>query len=134
MPSGWIRFIFEQYHFNADIIYPPTIDSGSLRSKYDVIVFVGGAIPGFGAEGGGRFGGGGGFGGGQQNDSIPAEFKGRRGRITVEKSIPELKRFLEAGGRIVTIGSSTSLAYHLQLPVRNALVEMKQWRRAAPAR
>jgi len=27
------------------------------------------------------------FGGGQQNDSIPAEFKGRRGRITVEKSI-----------------------------------------------
>jgi len=124
MPSGWIRFIFEQYHFNADIIYPATIDSGSLRSKYDVIVFVGGAIPGLASEGGGRFGGGGGFGGGQQNDSIPDEFKGRRGRITPEKSIPELKRFLEAGGRIVTIGSSTSLAYHLKLPVRNALVEM----------
>ena len=124
MPSGWIRFIFEQYHFNADIIYPPTIDSGSLRSKYDVIVFVGGAIPGLASEGGGRFGGGGGFGGGQQNDSIPDEFKGRRGRITPEKSIPELKRFLEAGGRIVAIGSSTSLAYHLKLPVRNALVEM----------
>ncbi|AXY78447.1 peptidase [Paraflavitalea soli] len=124
MPSGWIRYIFEQYHFNADIIYPPTIDSGSLRSKYDVIVFVGGAIPGLASEGGGRFGGGGGFGGGQQNDSIPDEFKGRRGRITADKSIPELKRFLEAGGRIVTIGSSTSLAYHLKLPVRNALVEM----------
>lgn len=124
MPSGWLRFIFEQFHFNADIIYPPTIDSGSLRSKYDVIVFVGGAIPGLSSEGGRGFGGGGGFGGGQQNDSIPAEYKGRRGRITVEKSIPELKRFLEAGGRIVTIGSSTSLAYHLQLPVRNALVEM----------
>jgi hypothetical protein len=122
MPSGWMRFIFEQYHFNADVIYPPTVDSGSLRSKYDVIVFVGGAIPGVGNEGGRGFGGG--FGGGPQNDSVPAEFKGRRGRITVDKSVPELKRFLEAGGRIVTIGSSTSLAYHLQLPVRNALVEM----------
>lgn len=122
MPSGWMRYIFEQFHFDADVIYPPTIDSGNLRSKYDVIVFVGGAIPAFSAEGGGRFGGGG-FGAGA-NDSIPAEFRGRRGRITPEKSIPALKKFLEAGGRVVTIGSSTSLAYHLQLPVRNALVEM----------
>ncbi|WP_276484302.1 M14 family metallopeptidase [Paraflavitalea pollutisoli] len=122
MPSGWLRYIFEQFHFEADVIYPPTVDSGNLRSKYDVIVFVGGAIPAFSAEGGGRFGGGG-FGGGA-NDSIPDEFRGRRGRITPEKSIPELKKFLEAGGRVVTIGSSTSLAYHLQLPVRNALVEM----------
>lgn len=121
MPSGWIRLIFEQFHFNADVIYAPTIDSGNLRSKYDVIVFVGGAIPGLPGEGG-RFGGG--FGGGQGSDNIPAEYANRRGRITTEKSIPELKKFLEAGGRIVTIGSSTSLAYHLKLPVRNELVEM----------
>jgi hypothetical protein len=127
MPSGWLRFAFEQYHFKADIIYPPTIDSGNLRSKYDVIVFVGGAIPGLASESGGRggFGGGGGFGGAPVSDSLlPVEYRGRRGRITPEKSVPELKKFLEAGGSIVTIGSSTSLAYHLQLPVRNALVEM----------
>jgi hypothetical protein len=35
-----------------------------------------------------------------------------------------LKTFLEAGGNVVTIGSSTNLAYHLGLPVKNALVEM----------
>ncbi|MDF2190376.1 M14 metallopeptidase family protein [Paraflavitalea sp. CAU 1676] len=122
MPSGWLRFLFEQFHFDADVIYPPTIDSGGLSAKYDVIVFVGGAIPAAGGEGGGRFGGGG-F-GGPQNDSIPDEFRGRRGRITADKSVPELKKFLEAGGQVVTIGSSTSLAYHLKLPVRNALVEM----------
>jgi len=42
----------------------------------------------------------------------------------VAKSIPALKKFLEEGGTIVTIGSSTSLAYHLKLPVKDALVEM----------
>lgn len=125
MPSGWLRFLFEQFHFDAEVIYPPAIDSGNLRSKYDVIVFVGGAIPGIATESGGRGGfGGGGFGNQPADSTIPAEYKGRRGRITPEKSVPELKKFLEAGGHIVTIGSSTSLAYHLQLPVRNALVEM----------
>jgi len=31
---------------------------------------------------------------------------------------------MEAGGAVVTIGRSTNLAYHLKLPVKNALVEM----------
>jgi hypothetical protein len=44
--------------------------------------------------------------------------------MTAAKSIPALKEFLEAGGNIVAIGSSANLAYHLKLPVRNALVEM----------
>jgi hypothetical protein len=35
-----------------------------------------------------------------------------------------LKSFLEAGGQIVAIGSATNLAAHLNLPVRNALVEI----------
>ena len=37
--------------------------------------------------------------------------------------MPQLKAFLEAGGTMLTIGSSTSMAYHLGLPIRNALVE-----------
>ena len=45
------------------------------------------------------------------------------GRITQERTVPQLKRFLDAGGQIVTIGSSTQLAYMLGLPMRNALVE-----------
>ena len=31
---------------------------------------------------------------------------------------------MEEGGSVITIGSSTNLAYHLKLPVRNALVEL----------
>ena len=45
------------------------------------------------------------------------------GRITTDRTVPQLKRFLEEGGDIVTIGSSTQLAYLLDLPVSNALVE-----------
>ncbi len=118
IPSGWVRFIMEQYHFPVDIIYPPAIDSGNLRDKYDVIILVTGAINAPG-ENENRFG---------RNepvaDSLPAEFRSHLGRLTAQKSVPQLRKFLEAGGHIVTIGSSTGLAYHLGLPVHNALVEM----------
>ncbi|GGI26863.1 peptidase [Pedobacter mendelii] len=122
MASGWVRWMMEQYHYNATVIYPQDIDAGDLKSKYDVIIFVGGAIPALPNAGAtGR--GGGGFGASSSQD-VPDEFKKQTGRITAEKSIPQLKKFLEDGGKIVTIGSSTNLAYHLQLPVRNAMVEI----------
>lgn len=122
MASGWVRLMMEQYHYNATVIYPQDIDAGDLKSKYDVIVFVGGAIPSLpGAGATGR--GGGGFGAPNPQD-VPEDFKKQTGRITADKSIPQLKKFLEDGGKIVTIGSSTNLAYHLQLPVRNAMVEI----------
>ena len=118
MSSGWIRWIMEQYHFPATVIYAKDIDSGDLRSKYDVIVFVGGAIPSTTQTGESRFGR-------EPNpDSIPAEYRSRLGRITAAKSIPALKKFLEAGGDIVTIGSSANLASQLDLPVHDALVEL----------
>lgn len=122
MDSGWIRFIMEQYHFDATVIYAPDIDAGNLKDKYDVIVFVDGSIPAFNpnpnATGGGR-----GF-GGPAPETVPAEYRGRIGRMTQEKSIPQLKKFLEAGGEVVAIGSATNLAAHLELPVRNAIVEL----------
>lgn len=117
IPSGWIRWMMEQYHFPFHVIYSQEIDNGDLKSKYDVIVFVGGAIP---DPNGRNFGGG--FRGGNM-ENLPDEFKTWTGRITAEKSIPQLKAFLEAGGNIVTIGSSANLAYQLKLPVQNALVD-----------
>jgi hypothetical protein len=122
IPSGWVRFIMEQYHFPIDIIYSKDIDTGNLKSKYDVIIFVTGAIPAIAGAEGGR---GGGFSRPEPNaDSLPAEYRSHLGRITPQKSIPKLEEFLKAGGHIVTIGSSTNLAYHLGIPVHDALVEM----------
>ena len=121
MPSGWTRWLFEQYEFPFQVVYPAGLDAGDLKSKFDVIVFTDGAIRRGGA--GGRGGGGGGFGGAPDPSTIPAEYQGMIGRITEETTMPQLKRFVESGGSIVTIGSSTSIAEVFGIPVSNHLVE-----------
>ena len=48
-----------------------------------------------------------------------------RGRISEETTVPQLKKFVELGGTIVTIGSSTNAAAEaFGLPVKNYLTEM----------
>jgi len=117
MPSGWVRWIMEQFNYSIDVIYPKDIDTGNLRSKYDVIVFVDGAIPSVNGRNSGR--------GAATPANVPEEYKNRIGRITADRSIPQLKIFLEQGGNIVTIGSSTQLAYHLKLPVTDAMIDIE---------
>ena len=121
MPSGWVRLILEKFDYAFDVIYAKDIDTGNLKAKYDVIVFVDGAIPSLNSRAGDNavvgFNN-------PSPDSIPAEFRNRLGRITAAKSIPQLKIFMEDGGNIITIGSSTQLAYHLKLPVSNTMVEI----------
>lgn len=118
MASGWVRWILEKFNYAYSVVYPKDIDAGNLNSKYDVLVFVGAAIPS--TDGNSR----------SRNsnlddsENIPAEFKHMTGRITSEKSIPQLKIYLEQGGNIVTIGSSANLAYQLNLPVSNAMTEI----------
>ncbi len=119
MPSGHTRWLLEQFGMPYSDIYPQELDAGNLRAKYDVIVFPDGSIPA--AAGGGRRGGFGGM--GPDTNSLPPEWRKTTGNVTVEKTIPQLKAFMEAGGRIVTIGSSTSLAQHIGLPVESYLTE-----------
>jgi hypothetical protein len=126
MPSGWVRWLMEQYRFDAEIIYAKDIDAGDLKKKYDVIIFVTRAIPAAPQTGADsdpyaafmrnqR---------GPKEEEIPTEYHKTMGSITADKSVPQLKKFLEAGGKIVTIGTSANLAYHLGLPVKNALTEI----------
>ncbi len=120
MSSGWVRLLMEQFNFKASLIYAKDIEAGNLNEKYDVLIFVPGAIPalsGIAARGSS-------LNTGPDPESIPSEFRGQLGRINADKSIPELKKFLELGGKILSIGSSTNLGYHLNLPVRNAMVEL----------
>jgi hypothetical protein len=132
MPSGWTRFLFEQFEFPFEVVYPKTIDAGNLVSKYDVIVFpsgVGPTAPSEGAGrggrgGGGRGGGGRGAGGAATTPDIPAEFLPMVGSYTTAQSVPALKQFVEAGGTIIGVGRSASnLASIFDLPVSNHLVE-----------
>jgi hypothetical protein len=121
MPSGWTRWLFEQYEFPFQVVYPKDLDAGDLKSKFDVLVFADGAIRRGGA--GGRGGGGGGFGGAVDPATVPDEYQKMLGRISDETTMPQLKRFVESGGSIVTIGSSTSLAEVFGIPVKNHLME-----------
>ncbi|MDQ3012753.1 MAG: peptidase, partial [Acidobacteriota bacterium] len=128
MPSGWTRWILEQFEFPFTVVYPQTLDAGNLADKFDVIIFVTGAIPAREARGGGGPGVPGGadepgFGRAPRAEDLPAEFRGWLGNISLGKTVPQLKSFIEAGGTVLTIGTSTSLGYHLNLPMANALTE-----------
>jgi hypothetical protein len=116
--SGWTRWLFEQYEFPFQVVYPPALDAGDLKSKFDVLVFPDGAI-----RRGAALSGRGSVSGAPDPGGIPEEYRGWVGRITEDKTVPQLKRFVESGGSVVTIGSSTSVAELFGIPVKNYLTE-----------
>jgi hypothetical protein len=117
MSSGWTRWLLEQFEFPFEVVYPQTLDAGNLRAKFDVLVFTDGAFRRAGATGRGAGRGG----AAAEPANIPAEYRGWLGRITEDKTLPQLKQFVESGGSIVTIGSSTAVAESLGVPAANAV-------------
>ncbi len=115
MPSGWVQWLMTQYGFQFEVVYPPALDAGNLDARFDALIFEDGILPNAG-RGGSRP---------AQLDpaTIPAEYRERIGAISDQRTLPQLRRFLDAGGTIIAIGSSTSLAPRLGLPVASALVE-----------
>ncbi len=99
MPSGWTRWVLEQFRFPFQVVYAPELDAGNLNARYDVIVFVDGGIPE--AD---RAPGAGGFGGMPDPATVPAEYRAQIGNVTVARTVPQLRAFMENGGTIVTIG------------------------------
>jgi hypothetical protein len=128
MTSGWLRWIFEQYEFPFEVVFPQTLDQGDLGTRFDVLVFPSGAMPRVTGEGRGR----GGFNRQPNPDEIPAEYRKMLGSVTTEKTVPQLRKFVEAGGTIVTIGDSTELARLFGLPVQDGLTERTPEGRSRP--
>jgi len=119
IPAGWVRWLMEQYHYDYTFIYPNDIDAGDLNKKFDAIILVTGIVPASDKPSpSSRY-----FDRMPKAEDVPAEFQPWVGKVSVAKSVPMLKKFMEAGGNVVTIGTSTTLAYHLGLPVKNQLVE-----------
>lgn len=114
MPSGWTRWLLEQYEFPFQLVYPQELDRGDLNKKFDVLVFVTGAIPA-----------------GQKKsartrsdlESIPEEYRSWLGNVSSDKTIPELLKFVDNGGTVIAIGSSTNIANHAKLPIKNHIVD-----------
>ena len=114
--SGWTQFVLDTFEFPYEIVYPPDLDAGNLRDRFDVILLPSGAF------GGNRRGNRAGF-NVDNSEEIPAEYQSRLGNITQEKTLPKLQEFVDAGGRLVLMGSSTELAPMLGIPVTDHLVE-----------
>jgi Zinc carboxypeptidase len=123
MPSGWVRWLLEQYEFPFEVIYAQALDAGNLRASLDVLLLPDGAVREPTPTGG------------QTNaetifnqepkaEDIPAEFRERLGRITPEKTLPQLKKFADEGGTIVAFGGSAVLGWMLGLPVEDHLTEI----------
>jgi hypothetical protein len=128
MPSGWIRYELEKFEFPFTVVFPPVLDEGNLSQKFDVIIVPSDGIPANAL--GGNTGGGGGGGDAPEagnaaanTQNVPAEYRDRVGAITAAKTFPQLKKFMEDGGAIVTIGNATDFALQLGLPLASALVE-----------
>jgi len=120
MPSGWTRWIFEQFEFPYEVVYPQALDAGSLRDQYDVLVFVTGAVPQSDGSGGSGFAI---FGQGPDEETIPEDYQAWLGDVTVAETVPHLLQFMEEGGTVIAIGSSIALAGHAGLPLSNHLVD-----------
>ncbi len=113
MPSGWVRWLLEQFEFPFQLVYPPRLDAGGLIRDFDVLIFPTGAISEQDSD----------LPGASVPRGIPDEFRARWGAVTVSETIPEIRRFIERGGTVVAIGSSTQMAFHLDLAIESALVE-----------
>jgi hypothetical protein len=124
MPSGWTRWILEQFEFPFERVFAPALDAGNLNATFDALIFVDGAIPAPAAAGPGGGGGRGRGGPALDPAQVPAEYRSHLGRITAEQTVPRLREFVDAGGTIVAIGSSAeNIVRHLRLPLEDHLVE-----------
>jgi hypothetical protein len=113
--SGHIRWMFEQTFVTPyELVYAPTLDAGNLKSKYDVLIFPEGALPG-GEGRGGR--------GGRAGGDVPAEYRAQVGAVSVATTGPQLHKFVEDGGTLLSIGSSTAFDRYFGLPITNGLTE-----------
>jgi len=134
MPSGWLRWMFEQYEFPFEVVYPQILDAGGLKNSFDVIVFPSqtyatGArannanmVKAMTKNGGVGMAGNGGGHYDPPAESIPEEYRSMLGNITANKTIPPLKKFIDEGGTIVAIGSSATIGQAMGLPVTDHLV------------
>ncbi len=119
MDSGWVRWLLERFEFDFKVVYAPELDAGDLKQSFDVLIFVRGGIPAARSGTPSRFS----SYRSTDPETVPEEYRHMLGSVTADKTIPHLKSFMEQGGAVLTIGSSTSLASHLGLPMVSALME-----------
>ncbi|MFC1501879.1 M14 family zinc carboxypeptidase [bacterium] len=109
MHEGWSRWVLEQYEFLYKNILNEELRAGNLRSRYDVIY-----IPDIWAEGILK---------GREKGTTPPRFAEGIG----DEGLVHLKKFVEEGGFLITMDSSSDLLIgDFGLPVANTLKDMER--------
>ena len=104
MDEGWTRWIFDQLKIKYSNLSDKEVRSGNLQAGYDSIIIPSQLSLGIVS--------------GLEPAQYPAELAGGIGNEGVES----LKRFIEAGGTIVTLNNASSFAIdHLGARVKNVL-------------
>ncbi|MCL2549217.1 MAG: M14 family metallopeptidase, partial [Symbiobacteriaceae bacterium] len=120
MEEGWTRLVLEQFDFPYTIVKNEDLKAGNLVDKFDILLFPADRTPLMvdikkaandpGARMMQRWLG-----------SIPAEYQGGMG----DEGVSAVKEFVEAGGQIVTFGSSCDFVIEtLGLGVKNVLANL----------
>jgi hypothetical protein len=114
MPSGWTRFIFEKYGFDFKVIYASDLDKWDLNKYFDVILLPSNAVVRTTSN--------------PIPDNIPEAYASQWGNMTVEKTVPQLEKFIKNGGHLISIGNSSRIAEDLKIEVVNHLVDVENTR------
>jgi hypothetical protein len=104
MDEGWTRWLLEQYEFPYTTVRNKDIQEGSLREKFDVILFADQAKESIlnGATGAGT----------------RPEYRGGIG----SEGVRNLREFVQAGGTLVALGSAALVPIEeFPLPLKNTL-------------
>jgi hypothetical protein len=102
--EGWTRWLLEQFEFPYVTLTPQDVRRGDLHDRVDVVI-----VPDDGLDR---------LMNGHAVGTLPPEFTGGLG----PEGVLALRQFVEAGGTLVTLDSSSELAITaLNLPVRNVL-------------
>jgi hypothetical protein len=105
--AGWCEYVLDSFHFSYTILPMRIVDSGHLRSRFDVIICADEAQYT-----------------GRAPEGVPKEYKWMVGAYSDAKSLPALKEFVQGGGSLLVTVGATDFVYKLGVPVRNALVEI----------
>ena len=118
MPSGWTRYILENHGFDFQVVFAPEFDKGDLNKKYDIILLPSNALLRKTVNTSNNN-----LVDNKVPENIPGEYVSQWGAMTIEKTLPQLEKYIKNGGHVITIGNSSKLAEDLQLGITNHLVD-----------
>ncbi|MCU0644659.1 MAG: hypothetical protein MUC94_10395, partial [bacterium] len=105
--EGWTRWVLEQFEFAYQSVFDSDIRAGNLDEKFDVIL-----VPDLGVRTIVQ---------GNSPDFVPPEYCGGVG----EQGVRHLKSFVERGGTLITLNSSSDFVIkRFNLDIKNSVTEI----------